>query len=248
MGNSDFTYEQEAQELITLSRSGTHEKIIQFFQNENKGKLLDAAAGTGILAMKLKALGFDCYGCDINEEGFKVQDVEFRVGDLNKGMPFETNYFDYITCTDGLEHLENPHNAIREFKRLLKKGGKLFISIPNYLNIERRMKFLLTGSFTKPVNQKMFKERFNCNTAMMHINLIGYPLLRFLLESDNFCITKLGIDKRKPKMILLSPITALIKLYCWFWPKKAKERYWLKETLSKEILLGGNTLIIVAEK
>ncbi len=110
------------------------------------------------------------------------------------------------------------------------------------------MKFLLTGSFTKPVNQKMFKERFNCNTAMMHINLISYPILRFLLESNDFCITKLDIDKRKPKMLLLSPITALIKLYCWFWPKKAKERYWLKETLSKEILLGGNTLIIVAEK
>ncbi len=248
MENSDFTYEQETQELITLARSGTHEKIIQFLQNENKGKLLDAPAGTGILAMKLKALGFDCYGCDINEEGFKVQDVEFRVGDLNKSIPFEANYFDYITCIDGLEHLENPHNAIREFKRLLKKGGKLFISIPNYLNIERRMKFLLTGSFTKPVNQEMFKERFDCNTAMMHINLIGYPLLRFLLESNNFCITKLDIDKPKPKMLLLSPVTALIKLYCWFWPKKAKERYWLKETLSKEILLGGNTLIIVASK
>jgi hypothetical protein len=83
---------------------------------------------------------------------------------------------------------------------------------------------------------------------MMHINLIGYPILRFLLESNGFCITKLDIDKPKPKMLLLYPITALIKLYCWFWPKKAKERYWLKETLSKEILLGGNTLIIVAEK
>jgi len=61
MGNSSFTYEQETQELITLARSGNHEKIIQFLQNENKGKLLDAPAGTGILAMKLKELGFDCY-------------------------------------------------------------------------------------------------------------------------------------------------------------------------------------------
>jgi len=63
-----------------------------------------------------------------------------------------------------------------------------------------------------------------------------------------FHIIKLDIDRPKPKMILLLPITLLIMLYCWFWPKKAKGRYWLKETLSKVILLGGNTLIIVAEK
>ncbi len=248
MQSSNFTFEQKTQELVTLARKGTHEKIIQFLQNERRGKLLDAPAGSGILSTKFKGLGFECYCCDINAEGFKAQDIEFKVGDLNKRIPFETSYFDYITCIDGLEHMENPHNAIREFKRLLKKGGKLIISIPNYLNIERRMKFLLTGSFTKPVNQEMFKKKFNCNTAMMHINLIGYPLLKFLLESNNLRITKLDIDKPKPKMVFLSPIIAIIKRYCLFWPKKVKERYWLKETLSKEILSGGNTLIIIAEK
>jgi len=238
----------DAQEMISLAREGTHEKIIQLLQDQKRGKLLDVPAGTGLLLTMIKESGFECYGCDINVDGFKAKDMKFSEGNLNKGLPYEADYFDYITCIDGLEHLENPHNAIREFKRIIKKGGKLFISIPNYLNIERRMKYLITGSFTKPVSQKMFKERFNCNTAMMHINLIGYPLLRFLLESNDFYITKLDIDKRKPKMIFLSPITALIKLYCRFWPKKTKERYWLKETLSKEIFLGGNTLIVVAAK
>lgn len=248
MGKSDVTCDQEAQGLVILARTGTHEKIIQFLQNEKRGKLLDAPAGSGILSKKLNELGFECYCCDINTDGFKAQNIEFRAGNLNANIPFETDYFDYVTCIDGLEHLENPHNAIKEFKRILKKGGKLFISIPNYLNIERRLKFLITGSFTKPVSQEMFKERFNCNTAMMHINLVGYPLLRFMLESNGFCITKLDIDKPKPKMIFLYPLIVLIKLYCWFWPKKAKKRYWLKETLSKDILSGGNTLIVVAGK
>lgn len=234
--------------LVALSRDGTHEKIIQYLQNEKRGKLLDAPSGTGILLTKLKESGYECYGCDINAEGFKAQGIEFVKGDLSKTIPYETGYFDYITCTDGLEHMENPHNTIREFKRLIKKGGKLFVSIPNYLNIERRMKYLITGSFTKPVDQKMFKERFNCNTSMMHINLIGYPILRFILESNGFSIINLDIDKQKPGLVFLSPITAMIKLYCWFWPKKIKERYWLKETLSNEIFLGGNTLIVVAEK
>lgn len=248
MNNSVSTFNYEDNGLVTLARGGTHEKIIQYLRNEKRGKLLDAPSGTGVLSMKIKELGYECYCCDINDEIFKGKDIEFRQGDLSKNIPFDTAFFDYITCTDGLEHMENPHSVIREFKRLLKRGGKLYISIPNYLNIERRLKYLVTGSFTKPVNQKMFKERFNCNTAMMHINTIGYPLLRFILESNGFHITKLDIDKRKPKMLLLTPITAMIKLYCLFWPKEAKERYWLKETLSDEVLMGGNTLIVVAEK
>jgi ubiquinone/menaquinone biosynthesis C-methylase UbiE len=225
MKENDFALKQEKKGLIALARIETHEKIIRFLQKEKRGQLLDIPAGTGILASKLKDSGFECSCCDINPEMFKAHNIEFKVADLNKSIPLETDSFDYITCVDGLEHLENSHNAIREFKRVLKNGGKLFIAIPNYLTIERRMKFLLTGSFTKPVNQKMFKERFNSNTAMMHINFISYPILRFMLESNDFQIIKLDIDRPKPKMILLSPITALIKLYCLFWPKKAKERY-----------------------
>lgn len=248
MKNDTKSDNQDTQGLLALARIETHEKIIRFLQHEKKGKLLDIPAGTGVLASTLKESGFECYCCDINPEIFKAHDVEFEVADLNKSVPLETNFFDYITCIDGLEHLENAHNAIREFSRLLKSGGKLFVAIPNYLNIERRIKFLLTGSFTKPVSQEMFKERFNSNTAMMHINFISYPILRFMLESNGFHIIKLDIDRPKPKMILLSPLSLLIKLYCWCWPKKAKERYWLKETLSNEIFLGGNTLIIVAKK
>ena len=248
MKSSDVTVEKEGKEFVTLSRTGTHEKIIRFLQNQKRGKLLDVPTGSGVLSAKLSDLGFECSCCDINADGFKAYDLEFRVGDLNGKIPFETDSFDYITCIDGLEHLENPYNAMREFKRILKKGGKLIISIPNYLNVERRMKFLLTGSFTKPVSQKMFKEKFNSSLAMMHINPIGYPLLKFLLESNGHSIIKLDIDSKKSKMFLLFPVIAFVKLYCWFWPKKAKERYWLKETLSKEIFTGGNTLLVFSER
>lgn len=117
----------ETQEMVCLAREETHEKIIQFLQNEKRSKLLDAPAGSGILSKRLKEIGFECYSCDINAEGFKPQDIEFRQGNLNEKIPFETNYFNYITCIDGFEHLEDPHKAMKEFKRVMKMGGKLLI-------------------------------------------------------------------------------------------------------------------------
>jgi SAM-dependent methyltransferase len=38
--------------------------------------------------------------------------------------------FDYVVCTEVLEHTLQPFNAVNEMWRLLKPGGKLFVSTP----------------------------------------------------------------------------------------------------------------------
>jgi SAM-dependent methyltransferase len=38
--------------------------------------------------------------------------------------------FDYVLCTEVLEHTLQPFDAVKELKRILKPGGLLFISVP----------------------------------------------------------------------------------------------------------------------
>jgi SAM-dependent methyltransferase len=40
------------------------------------------------------------------------------------------NTFDYVLCTEVLEHTLNPFAAIKEIKRILKPEGLVFISVP----------------------------------------------------------------------------------------------------------------------
>lgn len=40
------------------------------------------------------------------------------------------DYFDFVVCTEVLEHTTNPFNAVREIRRILKKGGKVIVSTP----------------------------------------------------------------------------------------------------------------------
>ena len=93
--------------------------------------LLDVPAGEGALAARLLAAGFSVRCCDLYPEIFRLKAVEIKRGDLSGVLPYGDEEFDYITCVEGLEHIENPHQAIREFGRLLRPGGHLIVTIPN---------------------------------------------------------------------------------------------------------------------
>src|SRR3989338_1057110 len=45
---------------------------------------------------------------------------------------YKNNYFDFIICSEVLEHLHNDGKALIELKRILKPGGIVVITVPNY--------------------------------------------------------------------------------------------------------------------
>ena len=231
-----------------LARGETHDWVIEALSREPRGRLLDAPAGTGSLAERAKKIGFSVTCCDIDPSLFSVSGMEVEKADLNEPLPYASETFDVVTCLEGLEHLENPFNALREFARVLRRGGKLFLSLPNYLNIERRLRFLITGLFSKvPSPQRYGKERFESLT-MLHLLPLTYPVLKLVLEHYGFRVVAIEKDKEKKRMKWLLPLVWAIRLYCFFWPKRKREDYHLEETLSAPLIMGGNTLILVCRK
>jgi SAM-dependent methyltransferase len=233
---------------VPLAREGIHDKVIEMMGIEPRGKVLDVPTGTGILAGRLKQMGFEVSCCDINSSYFSVPDLKIELGDLNQSLPYRDETFDYVVCLEGIEHTENPTNAIREFQRILKRGGKLFLSTPNFLNIERRLQFLLTGTFSKIPSHAAGQNIWKGDLAMAHLSPLGYPLLKFIMEWHGFRVLGLEKDRAKPKMRWLIPAVWGIRLYARLLSKKRWEDYRLDETLSNEIMMGGNTLIITGEK
>ena len=232
---------------VPLARNETHDRVVEMMEKEPKGKVLDVPTGTGVLAGRLKKMGFDVSCCDINPAYFSIPDLSIDLGDLNQTLPYRDDSFDYVICLDGIEHAENPFNTVREFRRMLKKGGKVFLSIPNMLNLERRLHFLFTGCLSKIPSHETLQKVWKNDLSMAHLSLMGYPLLKFVLEHYGFHILRLDKDRPKPKMIWLRPLAWALRLYGRLASKKRREVYRLEETLSSEILMGGNTLIVVAE-
>ena len=92
-----------------------------------KGKILDAGSGTGVFALSWNELGYDVEACDLFPTDPAVKKV-----DLDKHWPYEDGSFDYVFMWHVIEHLRNQDNWISEARRILKKGGKLIIGVPNW--------------------------------------------------------------------------------------------------------------------
>jgi SAM-dependent methyltransferase len=231
-----------------------HDKVAQILEPLPPGRLLDVPAGQGALAARLKAKGFQVGACDLYPELFRVPDIEVRRGDLSGTLPYAAAEFDYVVCLEGLEHIENPHQAIREFARILAPGGQLIVSTPNVLNVEERAKWLLYGytSHFKPIStehiQAQSRHAGGKREAALHINPIAYPELRYILERYGFHVLGIHKDRTKRLLWLYLPLVWLIRLIGWFTPAAKRRERWTEQLQSDAILMGGNTLIIHASK
>ena len=245
--------EPEAIAPAPLAHQAIHDTVVGILDGCSRGTLLDVPAGEGALAARLIEAGFEVRCCDLYPEIFRLDGVDIQQGNLDAELPFADRSFDYVTCLEGLEHIENPQQAMREFARVLKPGGHLIVSVPNILNIEERLKWLLHGytSHFKPIS-RVASERLQSEYGgrveiAAHVNPIGYSELRYILEKNAFELISAHRDKPKGNAWLYWPLVGIIRLISTVTPKHKRAERWTEELASKEILLGGNTLIVHAQ-
>ena len=241
-------------EAAPIAHQAIHDVVAQILGELPRGVLLDVPTGEGALAARMIRAGFDVRCCDLYPEIFRLKGVEIRRGDLSGELPYCDRKFDYITCVEGLEHIENPQQAVREFARLLRASGRLVVTVPNVLNIEERLKTLLFGytSHFKPLSREHLAQRrqeFGEREAIaLHINPIAYPELRYILEKYGFEILEFHRDKQKARLWAYWPLVGLIRLLGRFTPEQKRRERWTRELQSDELLRGGNTVIVLAVK
>ncbi len=129
--------------------AGVHEYALQIVRAgaASGATLLDVGAGSGALSARLQDAGFAVTACDINGEGYAAEPpllicnaaAEVLAPDIPR------DHFDCICAIEVLEHMENPIQALRNFRSMLKPGGLLVTSTPNVSHPRSRLKFLLRG-------------------------------------------------------------------------------------------------------
>lgn len=104
-------------------------------------EVLDVGAGTGFVSLLLAEQGHNCKGVDLSENMLSVArakaekagytNVSFAIADAEDTKE-QSNYYDVVINRHLVWTLPHPEKAIRDWKRVLKPGGKLIIMEGNW--------------------------------------------------------------------------------------------------------------------
>ena len=103
-------------------------------------KILDVGCGGGLLSEALAREGADVVALDLAEELIEIAKlhlyesnvkVDYRLQSAESLAEDMAGQFDAITCMEMLEHVPDPSSILRACEKLLKPGGKCFISTLN---------------------------------------------------------------------------------------------------------------------
>ncbi|HIH39521.1 TPA: class I SAM-dependent methyltransferase [Candidatus Woesearchaeota archaeon] len=132
--------------MVDLKRASknTYETVVKIALRYKPKKILDLGSGKGGLIKQLYDAGLNVTASDMDTEQFKVPNVTCLKIDLNKKFIVPGKY-DLITCTEVIEHVENPKKLLVDVYNLLEKNGILILSTPNNQNWFSRLYFLFTG-------------------------------------------------------------------------------------------------------
>lgn len=118
-----------------------------------KKTLVDIATGSGYIAVEMAKLGMNVIATDLSPQSlhnlskFKKQ---FKLNNLRlieckaEKIPLRDKIADYIVANAILEHIPAEKQTVKEWKRILKPGGKMLITVP--------LKFRYVWPFLWPIN------------------------------------------------------------------------------------------------
>ena len=148
----------------------------------------------------IETIGHDPHKSKKTLKNFPDLDYPSNVWQIDE----EDSKFDAILCTEVLEHIPYPIDAIKEFSRLLKKNGKLILTAPG-ISMRHADPFYFYSGFSNRFYEKILPENnfiiekitpvgdyysflgfYSAHTAMKH----GLIAKLFMLPSFIYFINK----------------------------------------------------------
>ena len=161
-------------------------------------KILDLSCGTGELLQELynKSKGqIELYGLDISEEMLEMakkklpSKITLVQGDVHN-LPFKSEKFDYVLCTEAFHHYHSQKQAVSEMKRVLKNNGRMIIVDVNF--------------FLPPVHWLFQKWEPGCvkiNNKREMRSLFRKNGIKIMKQQRNFLFAIMSIGQKEEKKI-----------------------------------------------
>jgi SAM-dependent methyltransferase len=183
------------------------------YPNGGQGAAMDAPCGAGAMSATLKKMGF-AVGCyDIDDGNFEAGHLglSVQVADLNRRLAVDDKAYDVVVSIAGIQRLFNPENALQEFGRVLKDGGRLYLSCPNFATLKRRVSFLLNGSLGLRFDRPSYRQTLDNPEANVRMP-ITLSRVKEILGAAGFEIEAVEGSYDQAYPFVFFPVTLFVML------------------------------------
>jgi len=148
-------------------------------------RILDIGCASGGFLKMARDKGWETYGVEVSKTAADIARGKYGLN-VTTGRFDETgfgdDFFDVVTASDVIEHVEDPKSFLLEINRIMKKGGLLYIAVPDFDGLYYKTAILIS--------------RFNHRNYFVlphHIYFFNQDSIRQFLKETNFNL----IDFRK---------------------------------------------------
>lgn len=187
------TYSDFYDQFMRLFRLYRPEEVSRSLPLRADGYLLDIAGGTGFLAAQLRKRFARVVLVDLSQQMLAVARKRGLAGLQGSALalPFASNSFVAVVCTDALHHIKDSDSVIREMSRVLRSNGRVVIQEFHIKGVFGLIFFLLErlfvdrSQFLTPDELKALMAKHGFVGATRTLSRIGYIYEGYLsLEKD----------------------------------------------------------------
>ncbi|MBL4585438.1 MAG: class I SAM-dependent methyltransferase [Flavobacteriales bacterium] len=200
-----------------------YENILDGFEPYRKtNRLIDVGCGIGYFLEVAKRRGWEVYGTEFTEEAATIcekKGATMHLGVLNPDN-YEPESFDVITSFEVIEHINNPREELGNFNKILRKGGLVYCTTPNFNAIERyylksdwnilgypeHLSYYTPKTINRVFKESGFKKKKNETT--------GISLTRIKTsqgKSNQALISETSDDEKLRNQIAGNPVLGVVK-------------------------------------
>ena len=133
-----YRHNQSYAEFLENWDESFYAKYADFLKPAAPGaRVLDVGCGVGQVVKRLTDAGSEAHGVDVSEPNIAKAKRFSPLCQIYDGrtLPYADSFFESAGALNVLEHVEDPESFVTELVRVVRPGGRIVLSSPNFFRV-----------------------------------------------------------------------------------------------------------------